>query len=168
MKGKTIHLHRRRKVNSLFRCTPQQGIVALHPADARRMYDEVLSQILHSGNPGAIAGAAIQAGETLVHCSHPLLALKLMQAALKHLLHVDDELQRDYALNHYSPDRPDFQQWYLPWPSRVSEADARELAAKVDVLRDDISKHLGRTERSHQRYRIHRLYEHLFEEIYEW
>ena len=76
-------------------------------------------------------------------------------------------LQEDYARQHYCPLNPDYYQWYHPWSARVSEVDARRLAARIDSLQDDIFRHLGHHERSHLRFRIHPSYETLFNYIYE-
>jgi hypothetical protein len=45
--------------------------------------------------------------------------------------------------------------------------DARQLAARVDDLQNEINRHLGHQERSHLRFRVHDAYESLFCEIYE-
>lgn len=158
---------KKRKVNNVCRCTPQTGIIALHPDYARSVYDEELDRLLSSGNPGYIADTAIRIGNLLHQSGRPLLALNLMQRALRHLLHVDDDLQRDYALNHYYPSNPDYAQWYQPWSSRVSEVDARRLAARLDQLHDEITTHLGHEGHSCQRFRVHRYYENMFADIYE-
>jgi hypothetical protein len=162
----TSHVPVRRKVNNLCRCTPQSGIIAMHPDYAREVYDRELRRLLCSGNPGFIAGRAIQIGETLRRSGRPLLALRLMKSALGHLMSVDADLQYDYAHEHYWP-RQEYFQWYHPWSARVSEVDARQLAARVDDLQNEINRHLGHQERSHLRFRVHDAYESLFCEIYE-
>ncbi|MBQ7496049.1 MAG: hypothetical protein IJT75_09940 [Bacteroidaceae bacterium] len=158
---------KRRKVNNLCRCTPKAGIIALHPDYARSVYDHELRHILLSDNPGFIAGRAIQTGDILRNAGRPLLALRLMRTALSHLLYVDDELQRDYAHEHYCPANIDYRQWYHPWSARVSEVDARRLAAHIDSLQDEVNSHLGEKGASRLRFRVHRYYESLFEDIYE-
>ena len=166
MKKEMKRLHQRRKVNCICRCTPKQGIIALHPDYAQRVFDEQLRRILLSGNPGFIADLAIRTGNILRQASRPQLALKLMQTALKHLINVDEEMQRDYASKHYWP-RQEYQHWYHPWSARVSEVDARQLATEVDKTKEEISQHLGCPQRYHMRYHIHRIYERIFEDIYE-
>ena len=158
---------KRRKVNNLCRCTPKRGIIALHPDYAQSVYDTQLSRILNTGTPGVIANQAIRIGNMLFRAGRPLLALNLMKHALNHLLCVEDDLQRDYAHNHYWPSNPDYLQWYDPWSARVSEVDARRLAAHIDRLQDEISSHLGHTKRSTIRFRVHRYYERMFDDIYE-
>ena len=158
---------KRRKVNNLCRCTPKEGIIALHPDFARQVYDQQLSRLLCSGNPGFIAGRAIQMGNILYKAGRPLLALDLMRKALNHLLFVDNDLQRDYAAEHFCPINPDYYQWYSPWRERVSEVDARKLAARIDELQNEISGHLGHHERSMLRFRVHDYYESLFMDIYD-
>ena len=131
--GRLCHLPRRRKVNCYCRCTPSEGIVALYPDFAREVYDDQLHYLLDSENPGHIADRAMQVGQLLFVCGRPLLALTLMKAALNHLIWVDDNLQEDYARNHYYPGWR-FAQWYHPWSARVSEVDARLLGACIDRL----------------------------------
>lgn len=162
----TSHVPVRRKVNNLCRCTPESGIIALHPDCAREIYDHELRRLLSSGNPGFIAGRAIQTGETLRRCDRPLLALRLMKSALRHLISVDATLQYDYAHKHYWP-RPEYLQWYQPWSARVSEVDARQLAAHIDDLQNEINHRFSNGERSCLRFRVHDTYESLFSEIYE-
>lgn len=163
---RNAHVTRRRKVNNLCRCTPKGGIIAMHPDYAGDMFDHELRRLLSSSNPGYIAGHAMLIGETLRHSGRPRLALHLMQCALSHLMNVDFNKQEDYASKHYYP-RPEYVQWYAPWSARVSEADARQLAARIDELKDDINRHLGHHERSHIRFRIHDRYEAVFDYIYE-
>ena len=161
-------MKKRRKVNNLCRCTPKAGIIALHPDYARHVYDQELRRILLSGNPGYIAEQAIQVGDILRNAGRPLLALQLMETAFHHLLNVDDDMQRDYALEHYCPINPNYFQWYHPWSARVSEVDALRLADRIDHLYDEITHHLGREGHFHLRSSVHRYYENLFEDIYEW
>lgn len=162
-----MKMKRRRKINNICRCTPKEGVIGLHPDYAKQVFDEQLSLILCCSNPGFIADHAILIGNILYQCGRPLLALELMKQALAHLLHVDDDLQRDYAENHYWPHNPDYYQWYHPWSARVSETDARKLAARIDEVQNDITKHLGYKNRSLLRFRVHRYYENMFNDIYE-
>jgi hypothetical protein len=164
---KTTKRPARRTLGSLCRCTPNRGIVALNPDYSREVYDSALRRLLRSDNPGFIAAHAIEIGETLNRSGRPLLALKLMKTSLRHLMGVDAEKQENYARQHYCPLNPDYYQWYHPWSARVSEVDARRLAARIDSLQDDIFRHLGHHERSHLRFRIHPSYETLFNYIYE-
>ena len=163
---KTAHVTRRRKVNNLGRCTPKGGIVAMHPKYADDMFDHELNRLFNSSNPGYITDHAMRIGEILRRSGRPRLALNLMQYALNHLMHVDFGKQEDYAHDHYYP-RPEYFQWYDPWSARVSEVDARQLAARIDDLQNEINRHLGNQERSHLRFRIHGHYESFFDYIYE-
>lgn len=163
---KTDHVTRRRKVNNLCRCTPKGGIVAMHPQYAGDMFDHEIRRLLSSNNPGYIADHAMRIGEILRRSGRPLLALNLMKHALSHLMNVDFSKQEDYAHDHYYP-RPEYFQWYDPWSARVSEVDARQLAARIDDLQNEINRHLGNQERSHLRFRIHNRYEAVFDNIYE-
>lgn len=163
----TTHLHTRRKVNSLCRCTPKTGIIAMHPDYARNVYDHELNHLLCSGNPGYIADRAIQIGDILHNSGRPQLALDLMNRALQHLLWTDFEMQEDYAHEHYWPLNPEYRQWYQSWSERVSETDARKLAAHIDQLQNEINRHLGHNDRSQLRFRIHAHYENEFGYIYE-
>lgn len=164
--GRLFRLHRRRKVNCYCRCTPREGIVALHPDYAREIYDDQLHYLLDSENPGHIADRAMQVGQLLFVCGRPLLALTLMKAALNHLIWVDDNLQEDYARNHYYPGWR-FAQWYHPWSARVSEVDARRLGACIDRLADEAYRHLGHDERSRYRFWARDRYLGMFHWIYE-
>lgn len=163
---KNAHVTRRRKVNNLCRCTPKSGIIAMHPDYARDVYDHELRRLLYSGNPGYIAAHAMRIGEILRRSGRPHLALRLMEQSLNHLMWVDFEKQEDYASNHYYPG-PEYDQWYDHWSARVSEADARRLAARIDELKNEINQHLGHHERSRLRCRIHNHYNRIFDYIYE-
>lgn len=159
-------IHDRRKVNCLCRCTPQSGIVALNPTLAQALFDERMRRLLSSTNPGEICAYALRTGELLEAAGRPLLALRLMHVALNHLLSVDADIQEDYAANHHWP-RPEYSQWYEPWSWRVSDADARSLAERIDELSNRLARELGHDARSHQRQRVRDFYEELFSDIYE-
>lgn len=159
-------LPRRRGICCLCRCDPKQGIVALHPDYARGVYEDQMHYILDCDNPGHIADRAIQVGKILSACGRPLLAQKLMRAALMHLISEDDNQQEDYALNHHYPGLQ-YEQWYQYWSERVSEVDARRLAAHIDELEDEIRQRLGCNERSRLRFWVHDRYEGMFHWIYE-
>lgn len=166
VEGSARNLHQRRKVNCLCRSTPSGGIIAMHPDYARALYDDQMRFLLTCCNPGHIADRAIQIGNVLAKCGRPLLALKLMQTSLKHLIYVDDNLQEDYALNHFYPG-VQFAQWYQYWPERVSEVDARRLGSHIDELANEVYQRLGYDERSRLRFRVRDRYECMFHWIYE-
>ena len=159
-------LHRRRKVNCLCRCTPNDGIVVMHPDYAQDVYDQQIGYILNCDEPRRIAARAVSIGTILAHAGRPYLALQLLQYAFNHLLSVEWDLQEDYAHNHYWPGC-DYEQWYEPWSWRVSEADARQLAALIDELSNEVFRKLGYEDRSRLRFRVHDRYESMFNYIYE-
>ena len=156
---------KRRKVNCVCRCTPRQGIVAMNAQESEQLYSQLLSDIVRRKNPRHIADIAIQTGNTLRRIGHPLLALKLMKAALAHLLSVDEDRLRDYERYHQIPSY--YSEFYMPWRWRTSEEDARELAAAIDDHTNAVNRQLGHNTRSHLRFRIHDTYESLFDDIYE-
>jgi hypothetical protein len=164
--GSLCKLPRRRKVKCYCRCTPEEGIVALHPDFAREVYDDQLCYLLDCENPGHIADRAIQIGNILFACGRPLLSLTLMKTSLNHLIWVDDNQQEGYARNHYYPSW-EYAQWYLPWSARVSEVDARYLGAYIDKLSNEVYRRLGYNERSRYRFWVRDRYEGMFHWIYE-
>ena len=81
--------------------------------------------------------------------------------ASQHLLWVDEELQRDYADSY----RPFYEPHRVPWRYRISKDQARELAARMDLL----YRQLGRIEEACMMQKVTNFYESLFEDIYcEW
>lgn len=162
----TCTLHRRRKVNCLCRCTPDDGVVALYPDYAQEVYNQQMCYILNCCEPRRIAARAMSIGAMLKHAGRPHLALRLLQSAFNRFLSVEWDLQEDYAHNHYWPGC-DYEQWYKPWNWRVSEADARQLAAFIDELRNEVNRQLGHEDRSRLRFRVHDRYESMFDYIYE-
>lgn len=137
----------------------------MNAQESEQLYSELLRDIVHRNNPRHIADIAIQTGNTLRHIGHPLLALKLMKAALAHLLSVDEDQLRDYERHHQVPSY--YTEFYMPWRWRTSEEDARELAAVIDEHTNAVNRQLGHSNRSHLRFRIHDTYESLFDDIYE-
>ena len=105
-------------------------------------------------------------GDVLAQAGRPNLALRLMRSAYDHLINTEWNIQEDYVANHYYP-RPEFQQWYLPWRWRISEWEARRLAARIDELSNEVFGKLGYNQRSTLRLQVHRDYESMFEYLYE-
>ncbi|MCR5820836.1 MAG: hypothetical protein K6F94_07840 [Bacteroidaceae bacterium] len=157
----------RRRAGILCRCTPSDGIIAMHPRYSQKLYDAELPRLLKSRNPGFISAHAIDIGETLSRTGRPRMALRLMNMSLRHLIAVDSLMQEDYSSKHFWPWNPDFFQWYHPWSARVSEVDARRLAACIDMLQDEVFRHLGHKGSSRLRFSIHGYYEEIFNYIYE-
>lgn len=158
-------MHRRRKVNCLCRCSPQDGIQVLEPQGALQLFEERLSSIRNTADPHQIADRAIQTGRVLQHSGRPRLALELMEKALRHLLATDEDWQRYYA--HYGELPSAEAQWGLPWSWRTCEVDARRLAGEIDAQYNEVNRHLGIDDRPRFRQSIHRYYEHLWSDIYE-
>lgn len=156
---------KRRKVNCICRCTPRKGIVAMNVKEAQQLYNQLMLDIVQRKNPRHIADIAIQTGNTLQRIGHPLLALKLMNTALAHLISIDEDQLRYYEQHEQVPSH--YTEFYMPWRWRTSEEDARELAAVIDEHNNAVNQLLGYDTRSHLRFRIHDTYESLFDDIYE-
>lgn len=156
---------KKRKVNCICRCTPRQGIVAMNVKEAKQLFEQQMSDIAQRKNPRHIADIAIQVGNTLQRTGHPRLALMLMNAALSHLISVDENQLRYYERYEQVPSY--YTEFYMPWRWRTSEEDARRLAAVIDEHYNAVNQRLGYDVRSHLRFRIHDTYESLFEDIYE-
>lgn len=159
-------LPRRRGICCLCRCDPKRGIVVLHPINAKQLFDEQVQYILRCSVPARIASRALMVGDVLAQAGRPNLALRLMRSAYDHLINTEWNIQEDYVANHYYP-RPEFQQWYLPWRWRISEWEARRLAARIDELSNEVFGKLGYNQRSTLRLQVHRDYESMFEYLYE-
>ena len=164
-KDELPHLHRRRKVNSLCRCTPQNGIEVLEPQRAQQFYDERLSCLMKMENPHQIADRAIQAGKILRSCGRPRLALELMEKALKHLLSLDEDWQWHY--DRYGQMPTEEAQWGMHWSWRTAAPDARSLAKEIDAQRNEVSRHLGWDEHSFLYRSVCQHYELLWRYIYD-
>lgn len=164
-KDELPHLHRRRKVNCLCRCSPQKGIEALEPQGAQQLYDERLNSILNTGDPHQIADRAIQAGRALQQSGRPRLSLELMEMALRHLLYWDEEWQWHY--DRYGQLPTEEAQCGLSWSWRTAEADARRLAQEIDAQWNEVNRHLGVDERPHFLRSIPLHYERLWRYIYD-
>lgn len=152
---------KRRKVNCICRCTPRGGIQNLDPRQLKAIVEKGLTEIYDEKRPRIIAREGMSLGNLCQRTGHPLLALDVWGGALQHMLWVDEELQRDYADSY----RPFYEPHRVPWRYRISKDQARELAARMDLL----YRQLGRIEEACMMQKVTNFYESLFEDIYcEW
>ncbi|MCR4995579.1 MAG: hypothetical protein K6A32_09460 [Bacteroidales bacterium] len=149
---------RRAKVNCLCRCTPKSGIIALNPAFVKHFHNNALTRICASRSTGEIAAIALRIGKIQEQTGHYPLALHLYRAAINNIYFIDSARAEDYYENGPSTANPHYRYWY----ERTNDADALEVATRLDAL---LLK-MGFAGDAHQRRRICARYEALFRNIY--
>ena len=148
----------RKKVNCFCRCTPDNGVISLYPPMLERAMKRAIYQIYTSRSTGVIAATAVRAGELFEHNGHVLKAITIYRTAINTIWRIDRDRAEDYY--NFGPVWPN--PHARPWSARINDADALEVAEKLDALYLRI--HLSGY--AHQQRRVRVDYELLFRCVY--
>ena len=149
---------RRPKVNCFCRCTPREGIVALHPDYVAQMVDNTKEIMSSTRSTGIIAAAALRTGQMLEQTGHLPICLDLYGRALQVIYYIDSDRLENYYLYGALPPNPH----YRRWSERSGEAHACMVARRLDEL----CLRMGFRGYAHQRRKTHVDYRRLFNGVY--
>ena len=149
---------RRAKVNCICRCTPQGEVMMLNYKFISQAVDDALHLIANCRSTGVIAATAVRTGRLCETTGHDPLALNIYKTAISAITSIDRdraELYYDFGPHPQTPH-------YRYWSARVNDADALEVAKRLDNL----YLRMGFRGLAHQQRRINWSYNVLFRSVY--
>ncbi len=149
---------RRAKVNCLCRCTPSKGIEFLYTKHIQRTLRQSIFHIMETRSTGVIAATALRTGDILENTGHLVPAIKLYRTAMNRIFFLDSCRAEDYYEHGPSPANPH----YRYWTERISDADALQVAERLDNL----YLRMNMPGEARQQRRVRFYYEDLFNCIY--
>lgn len=148
----------RPKVNCLCRCTPATGIEILHHQQLESVVQDAYSRISATRSTSVIASQAVRVGGILEQTGHLVPAMTMYDTAIRCIFRMDSSRAEDYYYFGPLPPNPYYRSWY----ERMNDADALEVAARLDPL----YKRLKMPGYAHQQRFVRVYYEGLFRSVY--
>lgn len=149
---------RRPKVNCLCRCTSSEGVVSLTPSLVNLAKKDAINTMCASRSTNTIAAVAVRTGQLFEQTGHTLLAITVYRTAISCITSIDSFRAENYYQFGPLPSNPH----HRYWSERINEADAIEVAERLDAL----YRRINLQGFAHQQRRIRWYYESLFRSVY--
>lgn len=120
--------------------------------------EAAMEQIVSTRSTGVIAATALRVGQMLENTGHVMKALTVYHTAISRIERIDSFRAEDYYENGPSPANPYYRYWY----ERTNDADALEVAERLDRLYHQLGLHGY----AHQQRRVRWGYELSFRGVY--